>query len=65
MVEWIGQPPYGTVCDITTKDGTYRATLIRTNKYSGKQDVWRREDDVPRKKRYIKPRDVLVWEELK
>ncbi|MBR0085665.1 MAG: hypothetical protein IJL97_03850 [Lachnospiraceae bacterium] len=63
-MEWIGRPPYGTLCQIQTKDGTYKAKLIRTNKYSGKKDVWRREDEVPRKQRYIKPRDVIVWEQL-
>lgn len=63
-MEWIGRPPYGKLCQIKTKDGgEYRAKLIKLNKYCGKQELWRREDEVPKKERYIKPKDVIGWEE--
>lgn len=59
------KPPYQTICLIRTKDGkTYRAELIRLNKYAGNLERWRREDDVPRKQRYIQPKDVESWEAI-
>lgn len=57
--------PYQRECIITLRDGTeYKAKLIKLNKYAGKQELWRREDDVPKKQRYIKPREVTEWREL-
>ena len=51
---------YHTLYTIKTKDGhEYRARLIKLNKYCGKQELWRREDDVPKKERYIKVSDVI------
>ena len=63
-MEWIGRPPYGRLCLIRTADGgEYKAKLIKLNKYCGKQELWRREDAVPKKERYIKVKDVVMWEE--
>lgn len=55
---------YQTVYTIKTKDGhEYKAKLIHLNpRYCRKAkclDVWRREDDVPKKERYIKSDDVI------
>ena len=53
-------PNYQTPYWITLKDGTEcLAMLIRLNKYCGKKDVWKRLDDVPRKQRYISPKEVI------
>jgi len=58
------RPPFNKVCRIRTKDGgEYEATYIRMNKYAGKLERWRREGDVPRKERYIKPAEVVGWKE--
>lgn len=64
-MEWIGHPPYQSLCLIKTKDGAeYKARLIKLNKYAGKQELWRREDDVPKKQKYIKAKDVVLWQEI-
>lgn len=34
------------------------AILLRLNKYCGKKEVWKRLDDVPKKQKYIDPKDV-------
>lgn len=58
------RPPFNKVCRIRTKDGEeYEATYIRLNQYAGKLERWRREDDVPRKQRYIRPAEVVGWKE--
>jgi len=63
-MEWIGRPPYGRLCLIRTADGgEYRAKFIKLNKYCGKQELWRREDAVPKKERYIKTTAVVMWAE--
>lgn len=57
--------PYQTLCLIRTTDGSeYKAKLIKLNRYAGKQELWRREDDVPKREKYIKPRDVVMWQEI-
>lgn len=57
--------PYQRLCLIRTTDGAeYKAKLIKLNKYAGKQELWRREDDVPKREKYIKPRDVVMWQEI-
>ena len=62
------RPPFGKVCRIWTKDGgEYEAKLIHLNpRYHRKAedlDVWRREGDIPRKQRYIRPAEVVGWKE--
>lgn len=62
-MEWIGNPPYQKLCLIHTADGNeYKARLIKLNKYAGKKILWRREDDVPKKQRYLKPSEVVGWD---
>ena len=57
------KPPYQKACRIQTKDGgEYEAVLIKLNKYAGKQELWRRTDDAPRKRKYIRPAEVISWE---
>ena len=68
-MEWIGKPKYHKPCRIWTVSGDeYEATLIHLNpRYhtkAGELDVWRREDSVPKKQRYIQLKDVTVWEEI-
>ena len=42
------------------RDGTeVMAMLLKLNKYNGGIEVWKRLDNVPRKKRYV-PRDEVV-----
>ena len=49
------QKPY----TIRLKSGVkVTAILLRLNKYCGKKEVWKRLDDVPKKQRYIDPKDV-------
>ena len=49
------QKPY----TIRLKNGAkVTAMLLRLNKYCGKKEVWKRLDDVPKKQRYIDPKDV-------
>ena len=63
-MEWLGHPPFGKLCLIKTVDGgEYKAKMIKLNGYAGKRELWRREDDVPRKERYINVNDVTMWEE--
>lgn len=51
---------FNTVYLIKTADGhEYKARLIKLNKYCGKQELWRREDDVPHKQRYLRPDEVV------
>lgn len=63
-MEWLGHPPFGKLCLIWTVDGgVYKAKMIKLNRYAGKRELWRREDDVPKKERYINVKDVIMWEE--
>lgn len=58
------RPPFNRICRIRTKDGgEYEAKYIKLNRYAGKLERWRREGDVPRKERYIRPAEVVGWEE--
>jgi hypothetical protein len=57
------------VVKVDTFDGrTYEAKMIHLNpQYHRKAeslDVWRREGDVPRKQRYVQPKDVESWEAI-
>lgn len=64
-MEWIGDPPFQKLCIIHTVDGgEYKARLIKLNKYAGKKILWRREDDVPKKQRFIQRDEVVGWEEV-
>ena len=60
---------YQKLCIIRTKGGhEYKAKLIHLNpRYCRKADnldVWRREGDLPKKERYIKPKDVKEWKAI-
>lgn len=51
---------YQTPYMVRLRDGTEcMAMLLRLNKYSGHVTVWKRLDDVPKKKKYI-PRDEVI-----
>ena len=42
--------------------------LLKLNKHCGEKEVWKRLDNVPRKKRYVEKKDVIaiaVWKEKK
>lgn len=46
---------------IRLKDGTeVMAMLLKLNKHCGKKVIWKRLDNVPRKKRYIEPNKVVA-----
>lgn len=52
---------YQTPYMIKLKDGTIcRAMLLKLNKYNGNIQVWKRLDDVPRKKKYISIYEVIA-----
>lgn len=56
---------FNTLYEIRTRDGqTYKAKLIKLNKYAGKQTLWRREGEVPHKQRYLKPGDIVSAQEI-
>lgn len=56
---------FNTLYLIKTRDGhEYEAKLIKTNKFSGKLIRWRREGDVPRKQRYLRPEEVVECQEI-
>ena len=51
---------FNTLYEIRTRDGqTYKAKLIKLNKYAGNLERWRREDAVPKKQRYLRPDEVV------
>lgn len=51
------QVPY----KVRLKDGTEcMAMLLKLNKHCNKVEVWKRLDDVPRKKKYVPKSDVVA-----
>ena len=60
---------YQTPYMVRLKDGTEcMAMLLKLNSHCGKKEVWKRLDNVPRKKRYVDKEDVIaiaVWKEKK
>lgn len=65
MMEIKYQVPYL----IRLRDGTeVMAMLLKLNKHCGEKVVWKRLDNVPRKKRYVETEDVVAiaaWKEKK
>lgn len=59
MVDEMNEVKYQKPYMIRLKSGVIvTAILLRLNKYCGKREVWKRLDDVPKKQRYIDPKDV-------